>query len=130
MAARKYEQKYTDMCDGLYGALQGAYDEGYAAGKEQNRHRGKNLVIAFEDENFGFILCAAVRSALITPETALDVTEFVKPLLPYLAYKTLWTMEQDIKNHAARIKATDAIITNLWNIFHRDVVVAKSRKQK
>lgn len=128
--ARKYEQKYTDMCDGLYGALQGAYDEGYEAGRESNRHRGKNLVLPFNDPDFAVVLTCAVRNALDTPAVALTVLQFVSVLLSHLDYKTLWTMEMDIKNNAAKIAECSRGTAEAWNDFHRDVVVIKSRKQK
>ena len=130
MATRKYEQKYTDFCDNLYGALQGAYDEGYEAGRESNRHRGKNLVLPFNDPNFAVVLTCAVRNALDMPATAVTVCQFVTVLLPHLDYKTLWTMERDIKNSAAKIAQCNRDTAETWNDFHRDVVVAKSRKQK
>lgn len=130
MALRKYEEKFNDIQDLVYGALQTAYDEGYQSGRESNRHRGKNLVVSFDDENLGAVLTCAVRAALDAPENTVNVCGFVAPLVKYLDYKTLWTMEQDIKNNAAKITNGDPETAEIWNTFHRDVVVTKSRKTR
>lgn len=130
MALRKYEEKFNDIQDLVYGALQTAYDEGYQAGRESNRHRGKNLVVSFDDEYLATVLTCAVRAALDAPETAVNVCGFITPLIKYLDFKTLWTIEQDIKNSAVKIAAGDMVTAEIWNTFHRDIVVAKSRKTR
>ena len=109
---------------------QSGYDDGYDAGYETARPKcaeGKKLVISFDDENFGNVLALAVRQALREPALARQMILFLKPLLQYLNYQTLWVIDRDISHY---IQSEDSTNTaKLWEKFVVHVRVQMNHKK-
>ena len=83
--------------------LRDRYQEGYNAGYEagyvkgqKNYNNSKKLVIPAEEELFGTMVNLAVRQAAHRSDSYMQLIQFLMPILPFLSYRTLWVMEQDI----------------------------------
>ena len=130
-------EKIKELCGSLFTEVmsmhqrsyQSGFDDGYEAGFEKASPKypdGKKLVIPLADENFGNVLALAVRQALMEPAAAMQMIHFVKPLLQYLSYQTLWTMDRDISHHILDC-STDEM--KLWKKFVVHVRVQMNHKK-
>lgn len=127
---RAYHKRRAALKDDLDILCNEAYKEGYRAGHDAAKPSmvsGKKLVIPFADPDFEFILSCALQQGIQDGRLAERVIAFVQPMLPYLTYKTLWAMKQDVRGSLG--SQTTKELTALWRDFLIHVNTYLNRKE-
>ena len=85
--------------------------------------------IELDDENFGAVLNCAIRYCL-GRETYMPglVTDFIRPLLPYLSKRTVKVMWDDIRS--AGHYGDPKIDEPMWMVFLGDLVAELDRRDE
>lgn len=87
-------------------------------------------LIEIGQDNFGCILTCAVRYAL-GRQTYMPgiVTDFIRPLLPYVSDKALYVFDQDITDQRYMGGYGDKSIDEpVWMRFHQEVIAEEGRR--
>lgn len=90
---------------------------------EQKRAYDAKPKIIIESEDFGEMLCSALRYAMGRMTYIVkDTADYIRPLIPYLSDNTLQNMERDITRNAEMNFLGMNMDAEIWLALRTDIV--------